>query len=112
MIFTEEDLNSLNAIAGLLASFGCDSQAGWVLYIHHKIFVYKFLMDNYENDTLPQMDNITSYILVLSFFLPKFDPLQKWLDAIQNVEPFIFYLISSSGGTSIWSETYLPFFLR
>ena len=28
MIFTEEDLNSLNAIAGLLASFGCDSQAG------------------------------------------------------------------------------------
>lgn len=37
MIFTEEDLNSLNAIAGLLASFGCDSQAGCVLYIHHKI---------------------------------------------------------------------------
>lgn len=31
MIFTEEDLNSLNAIAGLLASFGC------VLYIQHKI---------------------------------------------------------------------------
>ena len=28
MIFAEEDLNSLNAIAGLLASFGCDSQAG------------------------------------------------------------------------------------
>lgn len=27
MIFAEEDLNSLNAIAGLLASFGCDSQA-------------------------------------------------------------------------------------
>ena len=26
MIFAEEDLNSLNAIAGLLASFGCDSQ--------------------------------------------------------------------------------------
>ena len=37
MIFTEEDLNSLNAIAGLLASFGCDSQAGCVLYIQHKI---------------------------------------------------------------------------
>lgn len=31
------DLNSLNAIAGLLASFGCDSQAGCVLYIQHKI---------------------------------------------------------------------------
>lgn len=31
MIFTEEDLNCLNAIAGLLASFGC------VLYIQHKI---------------------------------------------------------------------------
>ena len=25
MIFAEEDLNSLNAIAGLLASFGCDT---------------------------------------------------------------------------------------
>ena len=37
MIFTEEDLNSLNAIAGLLASFGCDSRAGCVLYIQHKI---------------------------------------------------------------------------
>lgn len=37
MIFTEEDLNSLNAIAGLLSSFGCDSQAGCVLYIQHKI---------------------------------------------------------------------------
>jgi hypothetical protein len=37
MIFTEEDLNCLNAIAGLLASFGCDSQAGCVLYIQHKI---------------------------------------------------------------------------
>ena len=31
MIFTEEDLSCLNAIAGLLASFGC------VLYIQHKI---------------------------------------------------------------------------
>lgn len=37
MIFTEEDLNCLNAIAGLLASFGCDSQPGCVLYIQHKI---------------------------------------------------------------------------
>lgn len=37
MIFAEEDLNSLNAIAGLLASFGCDSQAGCALYIQHKI---------------------------------------------------------------------------
>lgn len=37
MIFAEEDLNSLNAIAGLLASFGCNSQAGCVLYIQHKI---------------------------------------------------------------------------
>lgn len=37
MIFAEEDLNSLNAIAGLLASFGWDSQAGCVLYIQHKI---------------------------------------------------------------------------
>ena len=37
MIFAKEDLNSLNAIAGLLASFGCDSQAGCVLYIQHKI---------------------------------------------------------------------------
>lgn len=37
MIFAEEDLNSLNAIAGLLASFGCDRQAGCVLYIQHKI---------------------------------------------------------------------------
>lgn len=37
MIFTEEDLNCLNAIAGLLASFGCDSQTGCVLYIQHKI---------------------------------------------------------------------------
>lgn len=37
MIFAEEDLNSLNAIAGLLTSFGCDSQAGCVLYIQHKI---------------------------------------------------------------------------
>lgn len=37
MIFAEEDLNSLNAIAGLLASFGCDSQASCVLYIQHKI---------------------------------------------------------------------------
>lgn len=37
MIFTEEDLSCLNAIAGLLASFGCDSQAGCVLYIQHKI---------------------------------------------------------------------------
>ena len=37
MIFAEEDLNSLNAIAGLLASFGCDSQTGCVLYIQHKI---------------------------------------------------------------------------
>lgn len=37
MIFTEEDLNSLNAIAGLLRSFGCDSQVGCVLYIQHKI---------------------------------------------------------------------------
>lgn len=37
MIFAEEDLNSLNAIAGLLASFGCDGQAGCVLYIQHKI---------------------------------------------------------------------------
>ena len=37
MIFAEADLNSLNAIAGLLASFGCDSQAGCVLYIQHKI---------------------------------------------------------------------------
>lgn len=37
MIFSEEDLNSLNAIAGLLASFGCDSQAGCVIYIQHKI---------------------------------------------------------------------------
>lgn len=37
MIFAEEDLNSLNAIAGLLASFGFDSQAGCVLYIQHKI---------------------------------------------------------------------------
>ena len=37
MIFAEEDLNSLNAIAGLLASFGCDSQVGCVLYIQHKI---------------------------------------------------------------------------
>lgn len=37
MIFAEEDLNSLNAIAGLLASFRCDSQAGCVLYIQHKI---------------------------------------------------------------------------
>ena len=39
MIFAEEDLNSLNAIAGLLASFGCDSQAGCVLYIQHKIII-------------------------------------------------------------------------
>ena len=37
MIFTEEDLNCLNAIARLLASFGSDSQAGCVLYIQHKI---------------------------------------------------------------------------
>ena len=37
MIFAEEELNSLNAIAGLLASFGCDSQDGCVLYIQHKI---------------------------------------------------------------------------
>lgn len=37
MIFTEEDLNSLNAIAGFLRSFGFDSQAGCVLYIQHKI---------------------------------------------------------------------------
>ena len=37
MIFAEEDLNSLNAITGLLNSFGCDSQAGCVLYIQHKI---------------------------------------------------------------------------
>ena len=37
MIFTEEDLNSLNAVAGLLASFGFNSQAGCVLYIQHKI---------------------------------------------------------------------------
>lgn len=37
MIFAEEDLNSLNAIAGLLASFGCGSQAGCVLYIQDKI---------------------------------------------------------------------------
>ena len=37
MIFAEEDLKSLNAIAGLLASFGCGSQAGCVLYIQHKI---------------------------------------------------------------------------
>ncbi len=37
MIFAEDDLNSLNAIAGLLASFGLDSQAGCVLYIQHKI---------------------------------------------------------------------------
>lgn len=37
MIFAEEDLNSLNAIAGLLASFGRDSQVGCVLYIQHKI---------------------------------------------------------------------------
>lgn len=37
MIFAEDDLNSLNAIAGLLASFGYDSQAGCVLYIQHKI---------------------------------------------------------------------------
>lgn len=37
MVFTEENLNSLNAIAGLLASFGCDSQADCVLYIQHKI---------------------------------------------------------------------------
>lgn len=37
MIFAEEDLNSLNAIAGLLVSFGYDSQAGCVLYIQHKI---------------------------------------------------------------------------
>lgn len=37
MIFTEEDLNCLNAIAGLLTSFGCGSQAGCVLYIQHKI---------------------------------------------------------------------------
>lgn len=37
MIFAEEDLKSLNAIAGLLASFGCDSQDGCVLYIQHKI---------------------------------------------------------------------------
>lgn len=33
----QANLNSLNAIAGLLASFGCDSQAGCVLYIQHKI---------------------------------------------------------------------------
>lgn len=37
MIFDEEDLNSLNAIAGLLAAFGFNSQAGIVLYIQHKI---------------------------------------------------------------------------
>jgi hypothetical protein len=37
MIFTEEDLNYLNAVAGLLALFGGDSQAGCVLYIQHKI---------------------------------------------------------------------------
>ena len=37
MIFTEEDLNSLNAIAGLLASFGCDSQTDRVIYIQQKI---------------------------------------------------------------------------
>ena len=37
MIFAEEDLKSLNASAGLLASFGRDSQDGCVLYIQHKI---------------------------------------------------------------------------
>lgn len=37
MMFAEGDLNSLNAIAGLLASFGLNSQAGCVLYIQHKI---------------------------------------------------------------------------
>lgn len=31
------DSASRHAIAGLLASFGCDSQAGCVLYIQHKI---------------------------------------------------------------------------
>lgn len=29
--------HNVDAIAGLLASFGCDSQAGCVLYIQHKI---------------------------------------------------------------------------
>lgn len=37
MTFTENDMNSLNAIAGLLASFGFNSQAGLILYIQHKI---------------------------------------------------------------------------
>lgn len=37
MIFAEEDLNSFNAIAGLLDSFGYDSKASCVLYIQHKI---------------------------------------------------------------------------
>ena len=36
-MFTEEDLNSLNAISGLLAAFGFNSQAGVILYIQHKI---------------------------------------------------------------------------
>lgn len=33
----ERDELAENAIAGLLASFGCDSQAGCVLYIQYKI---------------------------------------------------------------------------
>lgn len=35
--YVSVNLKSLNAIAGLLASFGCDRQAGCVLYIQHKI---------------------------------------------------------------------------
>lgn len=70
MIFAEEDLNSLNAIAGLLASFRCDSQAGCVLYIQHKIAKAmeaderkcrneKYVKENLENPCLESHDRDT-----------------------------------------------------
>ena len=37
MIFTEEDLNSLNAIAGFLCSFGFNDMAEYLLDLQRKI---------------------------------------------------------------------------
>ena len=40
MIFAEEDLNSLNAIAGFLRSFGFNDMAEYLLSLQRKIAKY------------------------------------------------------------------------
>ena len=78
MIFAEEDLNSLNAIAGLLASFGCDSQAGCVLSTMATFDVHTFHTSISFNDKNkePQISPRLSCILAISASQSNSDTLQ------------------------------------